>query len=107
MQKNVLVAGASGSLGFEVIKKLKQKGVHVKALVKSQDSVQKVNPYAAEVIVADARKPENLDHVFDDADVVFSAVGQSVSLFSNGGSFEEIDYGINKNLVEGAVKAGV
>src|SRR5690554_755747 len=106
MQK-VLVAGASGSLGFEVLKKLKLKGVHVKALVRSQESVDKVSPYATEVAFADVNNPENLNDIFTGIDVVFSAVGQSVSLFKKGGSFEDIDYGINKNLVEAAVKAGV
>ncbi len=106
MQK-VLIAGASGSLGFEVLKKLWQKKVPVRALVRSQESAKRVGEYCSNVIVADARNPSELEQAFEGIDVVFSAVGRSVSLFSEGGSFEAIDYEINKNLVDGAANAGI
>jgi len=103
----ILVAGASGSLGFEVLKLLKQQGTDVRALVSSKESEQKVRPYAGEVVVADAHDREDIQKVFNNVDVVFSAVGQSVSLFSDGVSFEEVDYDLNRNLIEGAVNAGI
>lgn len=106
MQK-ILVAGASGSLGFEVLKKLRQGNMPARALVRSQESAKKVSEYAPDVVVADAGNPTELKQAFDGVDVVFSAVGRSVSLFTEGDSFEETDWEINKNLIEGASGAGV
>ena len=106
MQK-VLVAGASGSLGFEVLSKLKQMDVPLRALVSSPESARKVESVTGEVVIADVRNSDELKEAFRDVDIVFSAVGQSVSLSDNSGSFEEIDFGINKNLIDGAVSAGV
>lgn len=103
----ILVAGASGSLGFEVMKILKNQGADVRALVSSKESEQKVRQYAGEVVIADARKQQELQPVLENVEIVFSSVGQSVSLYNDGTSFEEIDYGINRNLIEAAVNAGV
>lgn len=105
--EKVLIAGASGSLGFEVLQKLRKMDVAVRALVSSSESAEKIKPFTADVVIADARKNEQLAGACNGIDIVFSAVGQSVSLLDNAGSFEEIDYGINKNLVEEAVSAGV
>src|SRR5690606_14858796 len=76
-------------------------------LVSSRDSEEKVSSFAGEVVVADAGNQVDLRKAFDNIDVVFSAVGQSVSLFSDGVSFEEVDYDLNRNLIEGAVNAGI
>jgi uncharacterized protein YbjT (DUF2867 family) len=105
--KKVLVAGASGSLGSEVVKHLMQKNIPVCALVSSQESARRAGSFALNMVVADARNSDELQQAFEGIDVVFSAVGQSVSLFKEGGSFESIDYEINKNLIEGAANAGI
>src|SRR5690554_915036 len=101
----ILVAGASGSLGFQVMKLLTQQGADVRALVSSPESARRVKELTGDIVVADARNPLETEHVFKDVEIVFSAVGQSVSLYTDGTSFDEIDYGINRNLIEGAVNA--
>ena len=103
----VMVAGASGSLGLEVIKKLRQKGVPLRALDRSQEKAEMLRPYTDDVVIADATNAAELQGVFEDIEVLFSAVGQSVSLFTKGESFEKIDYGVNENLINAAVAAGV
>lgn len=102
-----MVAGASGSLGLEVIKKLRQKGVPLRALDRSQEKAEMLRPYTDDVVIADATNAAELQGVFEDIEVLFSAVGQSVSLFTKGESFEKIDYGVNENLINAAVAAGV
>lgn len=107
MMKKVLVAGASGSLGSEVAKLLTQMNIPVRSLVSSQESARQAGRYSQNLVVADARRPQELQQAFEGIDVVFSAVGQSVSLFSEGGSFEAVDYELNRNLIQGAARAGI
>ncbi|MGK7397458.1 MAG: hypothetical protein ACNS62_22970 [Candidatus Cyclobacteriaceae bacterium M3_2C_046] len=52
----MLIAGASGSLGFEVLKIAADQHIPVRALVWSPTSREKVKPHTDDVFVADARK---------------------------------------------------
>jgi uncharacterized protein YbjT (DUF2867 family) len=105
--KNVMVAGASGSLGLEVVKILNRMSIAVRALDVNNGESSRLNPYTDDIVLTDASVPGNLRGIFKDVDVVFSAVGQSVSLFKKGGSFEKTDYGVNRNLIDAAIEQGV
>jgi uncharacterized protein YbjT (DUF2867 family) len=95
-------------LGFEVVKKLTQQNIPVRALDIDNGKSGKLNPYIDDIILTDATDKASLQGAFNEIDVVFSAVGQSVSLFSKGsGSFENIDFGVNRNLIDAAVEQGV
>jgi uncharacterized protein YbjT (DUF2867 family) len=105
--QNVLVAGATGSLGYEVVKLLAQRNIPVRALDRNSDDALDIYPFTNDVVLTDASDPDNLKGVFHDIDVVFSAVGTSVSLFSKSGDFEKTDWQVNRNLVNAAKQQGV
>lgn len=107
MPKHIVIAGASGLLGREVIRACQARGHRVTALVR--DASRGVWLPANAVRVVDARHPASLRGAFDGADAVFSCVGASVSLSLNKGwrSFSEVDIPANLNLLREAQAAKV
>lgn len=106
--EKVLVAGASGALGMEVLKKLHQLGIPSRALVHNEEGFEKAKSFTSDIFFADARNPHEMKGVCEDIHVVFSALGKSVSLFKPRlNSYREIDYEGNKNLLHQALQSGV
>lgn len=104
-----LVAGATGSLGLEILKLLTQNGTPVRALIRSQDEEYKVKPYTEDIYVGDASRGEDeIKNLTEGVSIVISALGKSVSLFSpSDDSFFETDYLANKAILDDAIKNGV
>ncbi|WP_424493807.1 SDR family oxidoreductase [Salinimicrobium sp. GXAS 041] len=109
MKGKVLVAGASGALGLEVSKLLKERNIPMRALVHSSEGASKVLPYTSDVWRADASEgTSEIKDITKDISLVISTMGQSVSLFSShGNSFMEIDFFGNNNILDDAKKNGV
>jgi nucleoside-diphosphate-sugar epimerase len=106
--RKVLIAGATGALGFEVLKILSQRSIPVRALIHRPESKSKVSPYTDDVFVADACKIENLDGMCDGIDIIFSALGKSVSLFKpEPFDYNDTDYACNRNILHIALNEGV
>jgi uncharacterized protein YbjT (DUF2867 family) len=105
----VLVAGATGSLGREVVRELKQRGHRVRAIGRSEKRLVGLSGLADELYVADALRPETLPGAFDGVDRVYSCMGASVIPMPRygGQTFSKIDWPANRNLVHAAVAAGV
>lgn len=104
----VLVAGATGALGREVVAALTDHGDDVHALVR--DPARLPDGQRAELVVADAREPgEALNRACRDMDVVFSAMGATTSTnrVTERTSFEDVDRRGNLNLLAAASAAGV
>lgn len=104
-----MVAGASGALGVEILKLLKQKDLEIRGLVHSEESFEKVRPFTTDVVVGDASESTSeIRNVTEGCSVVISALGKSVSLFNNDeNSFMENDFYGNSNLLDDAVRNGV
>ena len=100
---HVLVAGATGCLGREMVAELRRRGHRVRAL--TRDAARA--PEADEVAVADAAS-DPLDDAVAGVDAVFSALGGS-SRFDRGPRrpFAELDTVPNLRLLEAAERAGV
>src|SRR5947207_11421040 len=100
----VLVAGATGRLGIEVVRELKERGCRVRALARSPRRAGPLRSLADEVCYADALRPATLAPVFDRIDRVFSCVGASVIPMPRYGrrAFSAVDYPSNLNLVQAA-----
>lgn len=105
----VLVAGAGGKLGKEVVRELKRRDQRVRALVRSEKKAAPLRDLADEVCLADALRPETLPAAMNGVDRVFSCVGASVIPMPQYGraTFTQIDYPANRNLIEASKAAGV
>lgn len=109
MEERVLVAGASGALGLEVLKLLKKQNLEIRGLIFSGNGAEKVSPYATDVWKADASQgTQDIKDITKDVSTVISTMGKSVSLFTDrGNSFLENDFYANSNLLDDALKNGV
>lgn len=108
MKEKILLAGASGALGLEVLKLLKKKDFEIRTLVHSKEGSEKVAPYTSDIWIADAEENYELDGITEGISKVISALGKSVSLFSpSDKSFMENDFRGNKNLLKDAQETGV
>ena len=104
MEGKILLAGASGSLGLEILKLLHQKDLDVRALVHSSGGADKVSPYTQDIWIADAENGnQDIKGIAEGVSVVVSALGKSVSLFTDrGSSFMESDFYANANILDDA-----
>lgn len=104
----VLVAGATGALGTEVVAALEAHRDEVRALVR--DPARLPAGPRADVVVADARlRDEALDRACRGIDVVFSAMGATTSAnrVQERTTFAAVDLRGNLNLLDAAKAAGV
>lgn len=103
----ILVAGASGLIGREVVRLLKGGGHFVRTLSRDPERARRLEKEADEVRVADATEPGSLDGVCDEIDVVVSALGAPVSPSAKGRrTFADVDLHANVALLEEAKRAG-
>lgn len=103
--KHVLVAGATGYLGGFVALEFKARGYFVRALARSPEKLDHLQGSLDEIVEAEVTRPETLEQVCDDIDVVFSSIG--ITRQKDGLTFRDVDYQGNKNLLEAAVKVEV
>ncbi|HYP75288.1 MAG TPA: NAD(P)H-binding protein [Polyangiaceae bacterium] len=104
----VLVAGASGVVGREIVLLLKQRGHFVRTLSKSVARAEPLRQLADEVRVLDATLAASVEGSCHGLEMVISALGAPVS--ANGKerrSFAEVDLKANLNLLAEARRAGV
>lgn len=108
-QGKILVIGASGALGMEIVKILKQKEVPLRVLTNSSEGATKLTPYTDDIWKGDAStKSPDIKDITKGISTVISCLGKSVSLFKvSDDSFFETDYLANKTILDDAVKNGV
>jgi uncharacterized protein YbjT (DUF2867 family) len=106
--KTILLAGATGALGSSILRELNGRGHQVRALVRNPARLA-ASGGAAELVVADVRRPETLAGACDGIDTVISTVGAPLrmGLSRRGESFRAVDYGGNMNLLAEVRRAGV
>ncbi len=103
--KRVLVAGATGYLGRFVVSELKSRGHFVRALARTPEKLDGLDRAPDEVHVGEITRPETLEAVCDDIDVVFSCVG--ITRQKDKLTFKDVDYLGNRNLLDLACEAQV
>lgn len=102
----VLVAGATGGTGREVLRRAGSRVDTVRALTRSAGATADLRAAGAtEVVVDDLLDPTDLAAAVDGVDAVISAVGSARSAVRTGPPF--VDGAGNRALLEAAVDAGV
>jgi uncharacterized protein YbjT (DUF2867 family) len=102
----VLVAGATGGTGQEVVEQALAKGYIVRALVRDDAKARMLFGDRVQYVVGDVREPRSLKRAVKGADQVISALGANVQRDPEN-SPERVDYAGVKALAEAARAAGV
>ena len=104
----VLVAGATGMLGLEVVALLRAGGYRVKTLSRNPDRAKALAGLVDEIVLGDATDPDTLVGALDDVDSVISCLGAPMAFVTaDRRSFLDVDTVANLNLVKAATSAGV
>ncbi len=104
----ILVAGATGSLGSEIIRRLISQGEQVRGLVRATSAPEKVarlHDLGAETMVGNLRDRASLDAACRGAQTVISTV-TIIGSAQEGDSFEATDAAGTMSLVDAAKAAG-
>ncbi|MDX5593854.1 SDR family oxidoreductase [Pseudovibrio sp. SPO723] len=103
--KTVVIAGATGYLGRHLVWRYLEEEWHVRALVRDATRAARLDLGRAELVEAQATKPQTLKGVLDGADLVISSLG--ITRQRDGLTYQDVDYQANANLLEEALAAGV
>lgn len=104
----VLLAGATGAVGFEVLGLLRDAGHEVRALSRDPHRSRRLEGRASEVRVADATVPGALTNLCDGVEVVVSCLGANVGMsLRERRGFDAVDAAANLALLAEATRAGV
>jgi uncharacterized protein YbjT (DUF2867 family) len=104
----VLLAGATGAVGRELLQLLRTRGHFVRTLSRTQANAVAIRGLADEVVLADATRAESLAGIAKGIDVVVSCLGANVSLsMRERRSFRAVDLVANTNLLDAAKQASV
>ncbi len=101
----VLVAGATGKTGRQIVRQLIDKGFPVIALVRDQAKAKAILPTTTQLIVGDVLQPETFESALADCSVLICATGASPS-FDPTGPYK-VDFQGTKNLVDAAKKQNI
>jgi uncharacterized protein YbjT (DUF2867 family) len=102
----VLVAGATGGTGQEVVDQALEKGYRVRALVRDEAKARMLFGDRVQYVVGDVREPRSLKRAVKGVDQVISALGANVQRDPEN-SPERVDYAGVKALATAAKAAGV
>ncbi|MDX2223647.1 MAG: SDR family oxidoreductase [Rhodospirillaceae bacterium] len=101
----VLVAGATGETGAHVVRQLIEAGLNVRGLVRDPEKALNELGDRAQWVQGDVRDPAGLTVAMNGVTHVVSAIGSREREGPN--SFEFVDWGGNRNLIDAAKAAGV
>jgi uncharacterized protein YbjT (DUF2867 family) len=96
MSTQILVTGATGKFGKEVLKRLSGKGLGVAALARNPEKAQSLVPEGVSIVFGDLSRPETLGPALDGVEQVLLASSADPNQGQN-----------QSNLVQAAKKAGV
>lgn len=102
----VLLAGAGGHLGTEILHKFGETGTRLRVATRNPSRLSNTN---ADIVPCDLRRPENAAKAVRGVSAVISCVGASLDLraFRDRSSYESVDYDLNLRLLDAALAAGV
>jgi uncharacterized protein YbjT (DUF2867 family) len=104
----ILVAGATGVLGSEIVRRALVAHEEVRAMVRSTSNpgaVDRLRKSGAEIVVADVKDPATLVAACKGVDAVISGI-TAITTAQPGDSFDATDGQGTKNLIDAAKKSG-
>ncbi len=96
MGDKILVTGATGTVGSQVVKQLKEKGASFRAAAHSPASAEKLKGDGVDSVLMDFSKPDTLQESLDGIDSLFFLSAMTPDFVEAGG-----------NVIDSAKKAGV
>jgi uncharacterized protein YbjT (DUF2867 family) len=105
----ILVAGATGVLGSEIVRRLSARGEQVRAMVRatsSPEKIERLKMLGAEIVRADVKERGTLLAACAGANAVISTI-TTILTSQPGDSFEATDGEGTKSLIDAAREAGV
>jgi uncharacterized protein YbjT (DUF2867 family) len=106
--KKVLLFGATGNLGKEIAKELKNQDYDVVCVVRNRAKAVFLSELGCLIKEADVTNKDSLKNICEGYDVVVSTLGKSVSLNDKSKTtFEEVDLNANTNILEEAKKSRI
>ena len=104
-QTMILVTGATGFVGRQVVQALRAGGHPVRALVRSESRASVLPEYNVEIRQGDVLDPASLSQACDGVEAVIHLV--AVVREGRGQTFQQVNYQGVRNTLEAAVSAGV
>ncbi len=101
----ILVAGAGGLLGKEIVKSLNKRGIIPDGLVYSNKEFEQIESPLSRKLCLDVTKPEQLKEACKGVDIVISTIG--ITRLHANVTHMDVDYQGNLNLLNEAKKDGV
>jgi uncharacterized protein YbjT (DUF2867 family) len=104
----VLVAGATGNLGSEIVRLLRERGESVRGLVRktsAPETIDRLRSLGAETMVGDLKDKDSLEKACNGARTVISTVSVIVTA-QPGDSFADTDQAGTISLIDSAKAAG-
>lgn len=105
----ILVCGATGELGGRIVRRLREAGVSVRALVRPASNSEPLRELGAEIVAGDFRDRASLERAVTGAQAVVSTVTVIARLFAGekGASFHDVDLVGHRQLIAAAEGADV
>jgi uncharacterized protein YbjT (DUF2867 family) len=104
---NILVAGASGLIGREVVRRLAAGGHAVRTLSQNPERAASLRAFTSDIRIADATQPGALANLCEGIEVVVSTLGAPVLPGAARRSYAAVDVAANRALLDEARRAGV
>ena len=104
----ILVAGSTGVLGSEIVRRLIARGENVRAMVRTTsapEKVERLKRMGAEIVTADVKEPRTLIAACAGVDAVVSTI-TTILTSQPGDSFEATDSAGTKALIDAASQSG-
>lgn len=103
----VLVTGATGLVGFNIVKSLLARGRAVKALVRDPQRAREILPRECALVRGDVTDKSTLEGAMAGCDTVYHAAGLPEQWFRDAGIFQRVNVEGTRNMVEVALRVGL
>lgn len=104
--RKIAITGATGFVGYQVVKQLVDVGAHVTALVRPTSNRDRLNELRVKSQVAELNQPESVAHAIHGNEILIHAAG-AVDFGEDWQRFREVNVGGTQGVIDGAKQAGI